>query len=508
MPQKVMTEREFRRDMDKLHDDILAGIEKHATPFEDTSEEATAERKRRARIDTQYYAETYMPHYIKAKSPAFHFLIDDAIENPTYACGVLAPRGFAKTTRGVTINGTKTMCFGRYRYSRIWSDIEREAIRKLFPIKTEFESNPRIIQDFGNMIGSRWDDEFIVTNKGDVYEAVSWRSASTRGAGHLDSRPDNEGLDDLENRQSSLSKTQCKARYDWVTGDLMPAMVMNGGCFMWYGTLLSPISAFKMFLEDTDENGLPLRRIIKEYDFIDGNEENDPTWPEWAPREVLEHKMREWGRSMYLREMRHITTNPDPRFRPEWIHTYNRAELDLNRLIIYRSGDPTDGGDCKAAITTWGFDPELCRMYLLQCYNRRATKMDFLKKIAQFEREIPAVNTFIEEQLYKNFIEEVIREKFPHLVFSTIQNHLDKKIRIETLESPFENGWFYFDPKIGDTADFIEDIKFYDKLANDGLDATEMVYRHVRWHHLGEPGEYESLDKRASERIVRGYLGC
>lgn len=95
------------------------------------------------------------------------------------------------------------------------------AAERLRAIKHELETNERIIDVFGEMVGPTWtEDEIILTNN--VRILAKSRGQKMRGTKFQDQRPDAVFVDDIEDTEDSLETI--KATKKWLMTVLIPAL--------------------------------------------------------------------------------------------------------------------------------------------------------------------------------------------------------------------------------------------------------------------------------------------
>ena len=499
--EKKWTKAEFVREAQALQHTILLALAKECTPFEDVSTAAKKARLDRAENDSEYFLRTYMPHYAESDSTDFHKDIDKTCALKEEISGVKGPRGWAKTARGIHINGTKKALFKQFRYFQIFSYADRAAALKMLAIKVELESNERIKCDFGNQVGNTWNSDLIVLKNGSVIEAKGWHGWN-RGSNYLGQRPDDVALDDPETDESARSPIRCKNLLEWFRKSLLPALAPDGFNVIWYGTLLSAYSAFAQFCEAKDEDGNQLYNIVS----CQAIENGESTWPDRFPLPKLFNMQRLMGMVAFNQEMQLVAVNPDSIFKPEWLtNSFKLAELDLSKLTIIRGVDPTVGIHCRAGAITFGLDTEKHRFYILQCVCRLLTTMKLLDKLIEMQDAIPARVTIIEENLYKGFLEDVVKQdkKYQRLPIHLETNTGNKELRMESLSGPIENKWFWFDDDIGDTKELKMEFEYYPHYFKDGIDGFEMGYK---WYELAMAGvSYKVAEPREVNKITEGW---
>jgi len=100
--------------------------------------------------------------------------------------------------------------------------------RLLQPFKINFESNPRIINDYGSQQSpGRWEDgEFVIT-AGCSFRALG-AGQSPRGTRNEAARPDFILVDDIDTDQDVRNPDIIKKRWEWIEQALIPTVSISG----------------------------------------------------------------------------------------------------------------------------------------------------------------------------------------------------------------------------------------------------------------------------------------
>jgi predicted phage terminase large subunit-like protein len=141
---------------------------------------------------------------------------------------LIIARGFAKTTiAGVAIPLYNTL-FQEVKFTLYVSNAEDHAAMQLENARRELESNPLILQVFGNLRPRRtdsekWSSRFYETTTG-VAAAARGSGGQVRGLNHMGTRPQRVIVDDLEDRDSVSSDTLRAKTKTWFMSDLKPVL--------------------------------------------------------------------------------------------------------------------------------------------------------------------------------------------------------------------------------------------------------------------------------------------
>lgn len=515
---KVMTPAEFKKFMKEFHESLRVQAESVAA-FADNSPKARKDRIAKARKSTQAFFEIYLSDIFDISPAKFHYQIDKLANTPDTMVGISAPRGGAKTTRGIDINGLRDFLLGLEKYAGIFADTEDVATPKLVFIKTQCESNARIKADFGEVIGRIWNSEFIVNKKNNCAIGIYAFRKPFRGLKWGIHRLTKAWIDDLENDQSAMSPDACRNRLAFVEDTIIPALAAKNSKLLWLGTILSPICAFQQFLEkrDEEEGELVYQKLI--IDCYQDKQETISFWPEMMSVEWLKKRRRQLGKYTFNKEYRNKCLPEDADFEPEWFeHHYCLAEMSqewLDSLMIYRLIDPASGSKSKSGSfptsITVGLDLKKYHFYILQCSIEKIKPLEMIKRVATQHKAIPAVTTWIEENTYKDLLAPLIRDsndgkyfnnKVPTETFITSDN---KDLRILTMQAPLESGWYYFDLDVDDTKELIEQYTYYPKGYKDGPDTLAMLHKRITDLVARSGFQSESSGARESAKVTKGW---
>jgi hypothetical protein len=98
---------------------------------------------------------------------------------------------------------------------------------RLRAIKYEFETNEDLIDLYGNLHGSVWNEGRIVLANGVCIQAFG-RGQALRGVKHLDMRPDFCFCDDLEEEEHIRTPEARQETLRWFMRELIPVLDKNG----------------------------------------------------------------------------------------------------------------------------------------------------------------------------------------------------------------------------------------------------------------------------------------
>lgn len=469
-------------------------------------------RKKLGAIDLEFFGRAYFPHYFSRPSPEFHRELDDIWQQgvlkgrfpltpsdakaisrlPGVRRVVAAPRGHAKSTN-LTFKGTMHSTLYQYKhYPIIISDSSDQAEGFLDNIRVEFEENPAIREDFGDLAGSVWRSNVLVTKTNIKIEAIG-SGKKIRGRKHRNWRPDLLILDDVENDENVRTPEQ-RAKLD---GWFKKAVSKAGDDYtdiVYIGTLLH----YDSLLANTLKN--PAYRAIK-YQAVISFSSADDLWQKWESiytdlenddreREALaffqdhraamlegtqvlwEEKLSYYdlmvmrvseGESAFNSEMQNEPINPDDCiFVQEWFEFYNEAEINFRDQVFQFFGfvDPSLGKTKKSdfsAIVTLAKHKTSGYMYVVDADIERRHPDRIITDVLEKEKwlratfgrgykklgaEVNQFQWFLKEELAKASARAGL-----YLPIEEVQQTSDKVLRIQTLQPDIKNKYIKFNPK-------------------------------------------------------------
>ena len=221
MTGKRKTNKLTQRQKDKLAEEYLAKlalIRDNDTVDYTESAEAKEDRMERARHDYRYYVRTYYPHYATCDSAQFHIdAADYVLENKRARFVAEWARGLAKSvTFDVFIAVWLHLFHDDLNLMVLISKNEPNAVQLLSDLRAEFEANPQLINDFGELKDSSyWAEEAFKTKKGGLFVAKGKKSP-IRGLRNGRYRPDYIVLDDVDDDEEVLNPAQVDKSFNRI----------------------------------------------------------------------------------------------------------------------------------------------------------------------------------------------------------------------------------------------------------------------------------------------------
>jgi predicted phage terminase large subunit-like protein len=515
-------------------------------------------RKKLGAFDLEYFGRAYLPHYFVRESPAFHAELDriwstgvmkgknairDAKEiSRAEGCrrAIEAPRGHAKSTNFTFKDTLHASAYAYKHYVIILSDSSDQAEGFLTDIKTEYEENAAIKEDFGDMEGKVWKAGVILLSNGVKIEAIG-SGKKIRGRRHKQWRPDLIICDDLENDENVNTPEQRKKLRNWF----YKAVSKAGDTYtdiVYIGTLLH----FDALLANVAKN--PQYKTVK-YRGVISFAKNDKLWDAWEliytdltnddrqeeakaffeanKEEMLEGTEVLWeaklsyydlmvirvseGESSFNSEIQNDPIDPDScAFNEEWFSYYNDEEVDFSdgRFLFVGANDPSLGKNKKSdtsAIIGIAKDTKTGYMYIaVASIEKRKPDViieDAIETSKRLRRDYkkPFTKFRVETVQFQHFFKDVMAQRSAeageYLPIEEVNSVQNKDLRIQSLQPFVKNGYLKFNEK---HKTLLQQMKEYPMGKNDdGPDALEMCVRAALDVKVGTKVDYKSVISRA-----------
>jgi hypothetical protein len=257
-------QRQFRELRDTI--DSISSESSKMLPWSEKSY-----RVERSRVDPEYFFKTYLGKvYFKCDPAPWHRELPVLLSTSNFNLPliIVAPRGGAKTTFlfGETL---RLIVTGQQRFMIRVEVSEKVAIKEIFKVRHEIETNRQLCEDFGNLRSSPWKAEELYFSNGSMLWGRG-RQQPVRGVTYLEWRPTGIIYNDVETQQQVLNQDKTDEIYNALMYEALPALnppgPSGGGFLAVVGTLLGERSMLAQLLDT------PMTRSVK-YRALEGNEE-------------------------------------------------------------------------------------------------------------------------------------------------------------------------------------------------------------------------------------------
>lgn len=518
-------------------------------------------RRKLGAVDLEYFGRAYLAHYFVRKSPAFHGELDriwrDGVmkgKNPTTQAkeisradgcrrAIEAPRGHAKSTTFTFKDSIHAAAYAYKHYEIILSDSSEQAEGFLGDIKTEFEENAALREDFGELPGRVWKASVILLTNGVKIEAIG-SGKKIRGRRHKQWRPDLIVCDDLENDENVNTAEQRKKLRNWF----YKAVSKAGDTYtdiVYIGTLLH----FDALLANVANN--PSYKTVK-YRGVISFAENTELWDAWEAiytdltnekrqeearafyeaheAEMLEGTAVLWkeklsyydlmviriseGEASFNSEIQNEPIDPEScTFQEEWFDFWDDEgkqfpDFSNPRFVFIGANDPSLGKNKKSdtsSIFALAKDTSTGYIYVLiaDIAKRKPDQIieDAIEASRRLKRDYkrPYYQFGVETVQFQYYFAEIMRQKsaaigeyLPIVEINSVQN---KDARIQSLQPFVKNGYVKFSKK---HKTLLKQMYEYPMGKNDdGPDGLQMAVKLALEVKVGRKVDYQSVQARA-----------
>lgn len=418
------------------------------------------------------WARTYLRSYFEDTPSVFHIELMRALERPRRRLiARVAPRGHAKSTCAALAYPLWCICEQRRRNIVIITHESALATQFVRDMRTELETNERIVEDYGDLTcadgeaseesgrkrrtRSQWKQAHFVTSTGITVQAKG-TGASLRGTRSGPYRPDLIICDDLE-KDEHVQSPEMRAKLEhWLRRVVMPALAPRGqivvlGSLIHYDSLLANLRDRKRFpgWDYAVYRALEATPVPGE----DNAFEHVALWPaRWPVKRLLEERRR-IGTLAFEQEYQANPIDDTLRvFRPEWLRRYDPDTLVAERLVHLMAVDPATGTDAGDYFALWvgAVDSADGRIYTRQLTLERIGIVDQVRRILEEYARWKPTRIGIESTAYQVALKQVLDEHsrtngqyLPVVGLHTVAN---KRARIEGTAPFYENGTFRLPP--------------------------------------------------------------
>ncbi len=292
--------------------------------LEETFSRIEKERAFRIGLTTEshlWFFMTYLGEHMTVPFAPFHkeiFRLTESCADPLRV--VVAFRNSGKSTIASLSYPIWAAVTGRKKFILIISKTEPQAKQILYNIKSELETNTRLINDYGPFnVGDIWNENSLVLPRHKTRIVALSADSSLRGLKNTSNRPDLIVIDDVEDLDSVRSSEIREKRYRWLKSEVIPAGGDSCNIFI-VGNLLHEESLVARLKDEIEKK--ELTGIYRQYPIvIDGR----PAWPAKFPTmEHIEDLKRKIGDQWAFRReyMQEIVPDRDQVVQPEWIKRY------------------------------------------------------------------------------------------------------------------------------------------------------------------------------------------
>lgn len=458
-----------------------------ANPFETEAEKI--ERIALAKQDVKFMVEYYFPHYATAECAGFHIEWANLVEkNHVF-------KGFSEWGRGLAKSVWNNIIIPFWLhindipcYFVIIGNSYDKAEQLLEDIKAEFETNERIINDFGEqkMLGS-WEDGFFITKSGFIGQALGM-GQSVRGLRIKSLRPTHINCDDMEDKQLVKNPKRQNEMVRWVERDLIPTMDGAYRRFTYSNNRFAP-KMIQTILQEKHPKWKVHR--VNAYNPIT----YEATWYQKYDSQYYKNIEEELGVLACKAEYNNEPHIEGEIFTPNLIQYAKLPRIDSFDMIVGH-WDVAYAGSATSdynAVRIWGSKDK--KFYLIDCFVKQTTMRPAVEFMCDWQRNNPnaRIHWRFESQFWNGEVERTIQDV--QLSYSIELNltkvntaKANKYDRILSLHPYYQNGRIFYNEKLkahNDTSEGIAQLLGIEpgyKGHDDAPDADQQAIEWLSYH--------------------------
>lgn len=462
-----------------------------------------------AKADYANMVARYFPHYAKSETPEFHKRIARKLRrNPKWKGWMKWARGHAKSVvANVTIPFWLWMN-DDVNFMLIIGQNEDKAKILLSDLQAEFESNQRIINDFGDQVSfGNWESGFFRTKNGFIAKSLGM-GQEPRGLRVGSKRPDYISCDDWETKETQKNPKRQKELANWLLASVIPAMDDGNRRVIIAQNKFAPQMIFDLIMEkvkgwEVDE--------VKAYNPVT----YESTWQDKYPHGFFKDVEDEIGilacKAEYLNEP-HVegTVFKDEHIQFTQVPQLRHMDAIVGRWDVAYSDAAT--ADFNAA-PVWGVKDG--KKYKLEAFTKRCKMSVVLDWICHLQKEYKSKGIslqfgfeaqFWNDEIYTMIEQAEKRNKWKLNLVKVNRSTTNKYDRIVSMLPAYQNGNVYYGNSLKDNNDnqeAIAQLKGIEpgyKSKDDAPDADQMCFEELEKFSRAKKSEPGHVQPRANRK--------
>ena len=504
----------FQADIDYSPLLSLLDLDKKTASMISKENEAAKSRYRKFRSDISAFAKYYFPEYVSLEPAEWQKAIFDIFEHPALngrgkwkwhvteeqaariasfhraefrnlpkeidvlrGMLLVAPREQGKSTVFARILLIWMVCYDYVKFVTYFRANTGLAEAFLLDTMSEFESNEKLIKDYGNLKGPIWNKGMYSLKNGAVFAAIGM-GANIRGLVHKHMRPDLIILDDLTSDQNKNSPKVLDQIYDWIISAVFG--LSKDAVILYLNTIYNELDPMYRLQQRVEEGSLERWLAIRlSAEISDGV----ALWPELWPVEELEFKKSEVGSMTYQVEYMSIISGGRDKILSRDIFIWRDiSSFDINEYEIHMGVDPNAEGSDDAAIFVLGRHMQNGKYLSIDAWCKdSATVTELVDQLVRFWRKYrPSMIAWEEvafQRVYMKLLQEMLLPQGIALPLVAVPAKGSKETRAMALQPFLENGSWEHSEKLEDSEFIMKIQRFPTKGLNDGpVDAMSYAY--------------------------------
>lgn len=427
----------------------------HVNPFETKEEQLAAIE--RAKKDVGFMVRRYLPHFATSECADFQInLATSVVRDKQCIILVRWGRGLAKSVWCNLIIPMWLWMRGEHVYLVIVGNNQDKAELLLADIQAEFEGNPQLIKDFGELKqNGSWEYANFRTSDGRFMGKAIGMGTSPRGLRIGALRPNLIVADDLEDKDTVKNPKRQDEVVQWIEGDLLPTM---DGATQRY---LHPNNDFA---PRTIQNQLEKRHSDWKVDTVKAYDKLTyvPAWHQKYDNEYYRIREKKLGILAAHAEYLHEPHIEGKVFTDNLFQWAPPPRLNSFKILIGHWDVAYSGNNDYNSIPVWGLHGT--DFWKMKSFCRQCKMEDSIRFMYDYEDTLPPsvmIHWRVEEQFWndpvRQAIEAVRKERRRWLNIALVKRSSVKKFdRLMSMHPYYQNGRIYYNEKERYNSSFVE----------------------------------------------------
>ena len=479
----------------------LARSFSNVNPFESDKEKRDAIE--RAKKDFAFMVQRYFPHYATSETPDFHIEFANLVKkNPTFKGFAEWGRALAKSVVNDVLLPFWLWMNGEPMYLVLVGNNADRGQQLLEDIRSEFEVNPQIINDFGEQYNpGSWEAGFFITKGGFIGQSLGM-GQSVRGLRVKSKRPTHIVPDDIETKDLNANQVRQIKMARWIERDLLPTMDGKYRRYIHSNNKFSP-RMVQTILQELHPDWIIHQ--VNAYDpvtYIARWNKYDDNYFREVEREIgVLAALSEYNNQPHIEGT--IFKADDIQYAP--LPKLNNFKIIFGYWDVAYSGTATSDYNAIVVSGLHGRD-----FWEVDCFVQQCKMSAALAYMCQFQRSLPdtvVVHWVFESQFWNDAVKAAINDaqKLFNLRLNIIQRdrpRANKYDRMLQLQPYFQNGRFFYSDKLKHKKDnqtamaqlygIEPDYKSKDDYPDAKKGVTDELEKYVSYSDSTEGGSYRS----------------
>jgi len=372
--------------------------------FESDSDKET--RIESLKKDYEAFVEYYFPHYATSKCAPFHVKLAYRIRKNKHIKILLGwGRGLAKSTHVDLLIPLWLWANNDLKVMLLVGQNEKKGQKLLSDLQAEFESNQRLINDFGKQVRfGNWEEANFITNNDCAFFSLGM-GQSPRGIRYKQFRPDYIAADDWDTKQMCKNPKRIREAANWACEDLIPCMDERGSRYIHVNNIFAPHTILTE-IRDTREG----------FEFSQQNATDallNPLWIEKYTRDYYIMLQRQIGTLSFQAEFNNKPYIQGTIFKNEMIKWAECPRIDhFDHIIGFWDVAYSDAKTADFnAVKVWGIKNK--HFFLIKAFVRQCKMAEAINFMFDFAEQLPKtvhLNWYFESQFWNDALMMVYNE--------------------------------------------------------------------------------------------------